>query len=76
MYKELVEYIVKGLVEHPDDVSVTEVVNGKSVLVEVKVADGDTGRVIGKRGRVINAIRTVSQVRGSKEGKKIAVELI
>lgn len=76
MYKELVEYIVKGLVEHPDDVSVSEVVNGKSVLVEVKVADVDTGRVIGKRGRVINAIRTVSQVRGSKEGKKIAVELI
>lgn len=76
MYKELVEYIVKGLVEHPDDVSVEEIENGKSILVEVTVADVDTGRVIGKRGRVINAIRTVTQIKGSKDGKKIAVELV
>lgn len=76
MYKDLVEYIVKGLVEHPDDVSVEEIANGKSILVEVTVADGDTGRVIGKRGRVINAIRTVTQIKGSKNGKKIAVELV
>ncbi len=73
--KELVEYIVKGLVEKPDEVSVVEV-GGPTVLLELTVADGDMGRVIGKRGRIINAIRTLLNVAAAKQGKRVTLELV
>lgn len=76
MYQEMVEYIVAGLVENPDDVSVTVQEKGSTILVEVSVADDDTGRVIGRRGKVINAISTILQVRGDIDGKRISIDLV
>ena len=73
--KELVEYIVKGLVEKPDEVSVVEV-GGPTILLELTVADGDMGRVIGKRGRIINAIRALLNVAAAKQGKRVTLELV
>lgn len=73
--KELVEYIVKGLVEKPDEVSVVEV-GGPTILLELTVAAEDMGRVIGKRGRIINAIRTLLNVAAAKQGKRVALELV
>ncbi|MEM8856783.1 MAG: KH domain-containing protein [Chloroflexota bacterium] len=76
MYQEMVEYIVAGLVENPDDVSVTVEEKGSTILIEVSVADEDTGRVIGRRGKVINAISTIMQVRGDVDGKRISIDLV
>ncbi|MEM9774121.1 MAG: KH domain-containing protein [Chloroflexota bacterium] len=76
MYQEMVEYIVAGLVENPDDVSVTVQEKGSTILIEVSVAEDDTGRVIGRRGKVINAISTILQVRGDIDGKRISIDLI
>ena len=72
----MVEYIVAGLVENPDDVSVTVQEKGSTILIEVSVADDDTGRVIGRRGKVINAISTIMQVRGDIDGKRISIDLV
>lgn len=74
--KELVEHIVKGLVDHPDDVNVVEVGGGASTILELTVAGSDMGRVIGKGGRVINSIRTLLQVLAAKQGKRVTLELI
>lgn len=68
--KELVEVIAKSLVEHPDEVVVTETENEKSILVELKVAPSDMGKVIGKQGRIAKAIRSVVKAASSKEDKK------
>jgi hypothetical protein len=76
MYKELVEYVVKSLVEYPDEVQVSESVSGGTVLIELSVAQSDMGRVIGKRGRVINAIRSIAQVLGSKQDKRVNIEVL
>ena len=76
MYQEMVEYIVAGLVENPDDVSVTVQEKGSTILIEVSVADDDTGRVIGRRGKVINAISTILQVRGDIDGKRVSIDLV
>lgn len=74
--KELIEYIVKGLVDHPDDVHVVEVQGPTSTLVELTVAPSDMGRVIGKGGRIINAIRTLLEVMATKQGKRVTLELV
>ena len=74
--KELVEVIAKSLVEHPDEVVVTETENEKSILVELKVAPSDIGKVIGKQGRIAKAIRSVVKAASSKEDKKVVVEIL
>lgn len=76
MYTDLVEYIVKSLVDNPDKVTVSEMSGQSSIVIEVSVADDDMGRVIGKSGKVINAIRTIVQVPGAREGKRISVEIV
>ena len=76
MYKELVEYIVKALVEDKSSVSVTEVEGQSSIVVEISVAEDDMGRLIGRKGRVINSIRTLVQVQGARQGKQVGVELV
>ena len=73
--KELVEVIAKSLVENPDEVVVTETESGDSVLVELKVAPSDMGKVIGRQGRIAKAIRTVVRAAGSKGDKKIMVDI-
>ena len=76
MYEEMVEYIVQGLVDHPDKVSVSVEERPSTIMIEVSVADDDTGRVIGRRGKVINAISTILQVRGDIDGKRISIDLV
>lgn len=74
--KELVEVIAKALVENPDEVVVTETAEGNSVLVELRVAPSDMGKVIGRQGRIAKAIRAVVKAASSKEDKKVVVEII
>lgn len=74
--KDLVEYIAKSLVDNPESVHVNEIDSASAVILEVQVADSDMGRVIGKGGRVVNAIRTVVQVAADKEGKRVTLEIL
>ncbi|MCB8945071.1 MAG: KH domain-containing protein [Ardenticatenaceae bacterium] len=74
--KELVEFVVQSMVDHPEQVVVSEVGHGADVTVELSVAEADMGRVIGSRGRVINSIRTVVQVLAVKQGKRVTLELL
>lgn len=74
--KDLVEYVVKSLVEAPDEVSIDEFEESDETVLELTVAGSDMGRVIGKSGRVINAIRTLAQVSAAKQGKRVSVELV
>ena len=74
--KELVEVIAKSLVDHPDEVVVTESENDKSLVVELRVAQSDMGKVIGKKGRIAKAIRSVVKAAASKENKKVIVEIM
>ena len=74
--KELVEIIAKSLVDYPDEVQVTETENDKSIVLELKVAQSDMGKVIGKQGRIAKAIRSVVKATASKEDKKVIVEIM
>lgn len=74
--KDLVEYVVKSLVEAPDDVSIEAFEEDNETVLEVTVAGPDMGRVIGKSGRVINAIRTLAQIAAAKQGTRVSVELV
>ncbi len=74
--KELVEVIAKALVEHPEEVVVTEKEEGKSLIVELHVASSDMGKVIGKQGRIAKAIRSVVKAASSKENKRVDVEIV
>ncbi len=74
--KELVEIIAKALVEHPDAVSVQEIEGEQSIILELKVADDDMGKVIGKQGRIAKAIRTVIKAAATKEDKRVMLEII
>ncbi|MBS3969339.1 MAG: KH domain-containing protein [Clostridia bacterium] len=74
--KELVEFIAKSLVDNPDDVSVTQVDGEKSILLELRVAPEDMGKVIGKQGRIAKALRTVLKAAAAKEGTRVVVEII
>ena len=74
--KELVEVIAKALVEHPDEVVVTQKEEGKNVTIELHVASSDMGKVIGKQGRIAKAIRSVVKAASSKDNKRVDVEII
>ena len=74
--KELVEVIAKALVDNPDEVSVTETENEKALVLELRVAQSDMGKVIGKQGRIAKAIRSVVKAAASKEDKKVIVEIV
>ena len=74
--KELVEVIAKSLVTCPDQVFVTETVNGNNVVITLQVAPDDMGKVIGKQGRIAKAIRTVVKVAAVKEDKKVVVDIL
>lgn len=73
---ELVEYIAKSLVDNPDLVEVNEVEGSQSLIIELKVAPDDMGKVIGKQGRIAKAIRTVVKAAATKENKRVVVEII
>lgn len=74
--KELVEVIAKALVDSPDEVVVTEKDNEKAIVVELKVAPQDMGKVIGKQGRIAKAIRSVVKAAATKEDKKVIVDIV
>ncbi len=74
--KELTEYLVKSLVDRPEAVKVTEVVSERSIILEVTVAEDDIGRVIGKQGKTISAIRVVLNASAAKLKKRVVLELI
>lgn len=73
---ELVESIAKALVDYPDDVYVNEIEGRQSIIIELKVAPDDMGKVIGKQGRIAKAIRTVVKAAASKDNKRVVVEII
>jgi predicted RNA-binding protein YlqC (UPF0109 family) len=74
--KELVEIIAKSLVDNPDMVQVNEIAGEQSIILELKVAQEDMGKVIGKQGRIAKAIRTVVKAAAIKENKRVVVEII
>ena len=74
--KKLVEVIVKALVDSPDEVVVTERETEKGLLVEIKVAEEDKGKVIGKQGRIAKSIRSVVKAAASKDDKKVIVDIL
>ena len=73
--KDLVEVITKALVDHPEEVVITEKNEGKAIVIEIKVADSDMGKVIGKQGRIAKAIRAVVKAAAAKEDKKVIVDI-
>ena len=73
--KDLVEVIVKALVDDPDGVVVTERQVGRTAVVEVKVTESDMGKVIGKQGRIAKAIRSVVKAAAAKDDKKVIVDI-
>ena len=74
--KELVEVIANALVDDPDSVAVSERQDGRTTVIEVRVADSDMGKVIGKQGRIAKAIRSVVKAAAAKEDKKVVVDII
>ncbi len=74
--KDSLEAIITSLVNDPSQVSINELDGEKQVIFEVKVADSDMGKVIGKEGRIAKAIRTIMKALAAKEGKKVSVEFI
>ena len=74
--KELVEIIARALVEHPDEVQVTEREDGKDLIVELRVAPSDMGKVIGRQGRIAKAIRSVVKAASSRMDKKVSVDIL
>ena len=74
--KELVEMIARSLVDNPAEVKVIETESDKSVLLELRVAPDDMGKVIGKQGKIAKSIRTLTKAAAAKAGKRVAVEIM
>lgn len=74
--RELVEYMAKSLVDKPEEVTVTEIENESTIILELRVADDDMGKVIGRQGRIAKAIRTVTKAVATRDGKKVMVEIV
>ena len=74
--KELVEYIAKSIVNAPDDVVVTEEETEEGITLKLQVADDDKGRVIGKQGRIAEAMRSLIRVKAAKAGTRVSLEIV
>ena len=74
--KELVDMIVKSLVDYPEDVQINETSGETVTIIEIKVGGDDIGKVIGKEGRIANAIRTIVKASAAKQNKKVNVEIL
>jgi len=75
MYKELVEYLIGYLVESKDEVSITEINDGDKLVLKLKVAPEDMGRVIGKDGRIIKSLREILRAYSGRENKKVILQV-
>lgn len=73
---ELVAVIAKALVDYPEQVTVSETIGQESTLVELRVAEEDMGKIIGKQGKIAKAIRSVVKAAANKENKKVIVEIV
>jgi uncharacterized protein len=76
MEKDLVEYIVKSLVDKPELVELNEIEGNKSTILELKVAEGDIGKVIGKHGRIARSIRTILSATRGGENRRTVLEIL
>ncbi len=76
MEKDLIEYIAKSLVDNPDAVSVTEAEGERGPVLQLSVAPGDIGKVIGKYGRIAKALRTVLSASASKDGRRYSLDIL
>ena len=74
--KELLLYIARSLVDHPDQVTVNEVENGDELTLELRVAPEDMGKVIGRQGRIVKEIRILMKAVAQRKGKKVSVEIM
>lgn len=74
--KDAVDRIIRSLVSDQDAVEIDEIVDGKNVRIEVRVAEGDMGRVIGREGRTVKAIRSILFAAGQKHGKRFHLDLV
>jgi uncharacterized protein len=74
--KELVEYIARSLVDHPEEIQVVQHISSGKARLELKVAKDDMGRVIGKSGKVANAMRVLLRVAAATEGKQATLDVI
>jgi predicted RNA-binding protein YlqC (UPF0109 family) len=74
--RELVEFLVRALVEQPDKVEVEEFEEDGDLVLEVSVAENDLGRVIGRGGRIANAIRTVARAAGARDDRRVIVDIL
>ena len=74
--KDLVEVIVKALVDSPEEVVVTEKETEKGLVVEIKVAEADKGKIIGKQGRIAKSLRSVVKAAASQDDKKVIVDIL
>ena len=74
--KELVELLVKALVDKQDEIVIKETSGDSVIIIEISVSSDDVGKIIGKEGRIANAIRTVVKAAGAKQNKKVNVEII
>jgi len=74
--KDLLEYIIKAIVAEPDAVNITEENSDEGLLLKLEVADDDKGRVIGRQGRVAQALRTLLRVKAAKEDTRVRLEIV
>lgn len=74
--KDLISHIVRALVDHPEEVAVSEVEGGQTVILELRVAKSDFGKVIGKRGRTAQAIRAILNAASGKAKRRYVLEII
>jgi uncharacterized protein len=74
--QDMVQFVAKSLADKPEDVEITESVGEGVIMIEIRVAPEDMGRLIGRQGRTINAIRSLARVLGAKSEKKVSVEII
>ncbi len=74
--KDLVEYVTKALADKPGAVNISEIEGETSIMLELRVSPEDMGRMIGREGRTINAMRSLARVLGAKLGKKVTLEIV
>ena len=74
--KELIELIIKGIVDNPDKVEINEILGEKTSIFEVRVDSNDIGKVIGKQGRNIKSIRTIVNAAAQKDDKRVVIEIV
>ena len=74
--KELIKYIAQALVDNPDKVEVTEIIGGQTYVIELRVAKGDLGKIIGKHGKTVQAIRAILSATSSKVHKRVILEIL